>query len=56
MKTIITIICCKCGKYLGKKDGEGVTGISHGYCDDCLEKELKKIESIKLESKEGTDV
>lgn len=54
--TIITVICCICRKRLGTKDGEGVTGISHGYCDACLKMELEKINQIELEAKEGVHV
>ncbi len=35
-KTIINIVCAWCGKELGEKDGEGVDGVSHSICDDCL--------------------
>jgi hypothetical protein len=54
--TIIVVICCICGEFIGKKDGEGKSGISHGYCDACLEKEMKKVKSINLESKGGAYV
>lgn len=43
METIITTICSYCGKYLGEKDGLGVSGISHGCYEDCLQLELQKI-------------
>lgn len=42
-KTIITIVCCVCKKYLGEKDGKGISGVSHGYCDECLKKEMAKL-------------
>jgi hypothetical protein len=45
---ILTIVCCKCHKFLGYKDGEGVTGVSHGYCPKCLETELEKVKEMKL--------
>ena len=32
----LKIVCSWCQKELGEKEGEGVDGISHGICDDCL--------------------
>lgn len=29
------VICCNCKKYMGEKEG---TGISHGICEDCIKK------------------
>lgn len=34
---IILSICMICGKYCGYKDGQGVTGLSGGPCEDCEE-------------------
>jgi putative DNA primase/helicase len=34
--TTIKVVCCYCGADLGEKDGQGVEGISHGICDDCI--------------------
>lgn|GEM_PF-3236973 len=42
-KTTITVICCVCGKVLRTKDGMGITGISHSYCDSCKDKEIMKM-------------
>ena len=41
--TILTIICSYCGADLGVKPGEGVTGTTHGICDNCLEKETRAV-------------
>ena len=30
------IVCSWCGRGTGEKDGEGVEGISHGICGDCV--------------------
>ncbi|MCH8864040.1 MAG: hypothetical protein IIB13_01575 [Chloroflexi bacterium] len=30
------IVCAWCGKSLGKKDGRGEKGVSHGLCRECL--------------------
>lgn len=32
------IVCAWCGKDMGEKDGEGIEGISHGVCEECLSK------------------
>ena len=43
VKTVITVVCMYCKKYIGTKDGQGVTGVSHGICPACkskLDKEL----------------
>lgn len=34
----IVVICAWCGNVMGKKPGLGQTGISHGMCDECLQK------------------
>ena len=39
----ITVICAWCGKSLGEKDGQGVEGISHGICEDCLKAIVGKV-------------
>lgn len=44
MKTIITVICIHCKKYMGKKDGRGVTGVSHSICSSCLEIHYGKVD------------
>lgn len=36
----IVVICAWCGKVMGKKPGLGQTGISHGMCDECLQREV----------------
>lgn len=41
--TTMTIVCAWCGKFLGEKDGQGQTGITHGICIGCKAKELAKI-------------
>lgn len=46
--TVLTIICCVCRKFLGYKDGEGISGISHSYCQECLETEMKKLKEQGL--------
>ena len=39
------IICAVCGKDMGKKDGKGVDGISHSYCEKCYQKIMKEIKN-----------
>ena len=42
MKTILKVVCMYCGRHIEDKDGEGVEGISHGLCMECLEAWLKE--------------
>ena len=43
------VVCAWCGRDLGKKDGEGVKGVSHGVCEKCLaEQETKAKNGNKL--------
>jgi len=36
--TTIDVVCCVCGKFLGKKPAGLVPGaVSHGFCERCLE-------------------
>lgn len=49
----ITVICCVCGEKIAEKDGNGVDGVSHGYCRPCYEKE---IEAIRAHKQEAVDV
>jgi len=42
--TIIYIVCAWCNKAMGSKDGEGVSGVSHSICQECLAKVLKEEE------------
>ena len=44
--------CAWCGKSMGKVDGEGVEGVSHGMCEECLEK-LKAEKSGRIEKEDG---
>ena len=32
---LIMTVCCICGIPYGVKDGQGVQGVSHGYCEEC---------------------
>ena len=34
--TIIKTVCSYCDKDMGEKNGEGVEGVSHSVCKDCL--------------------
>lgn len=38
---MIRVICMDCHKDLGEKDGKGVDGVSHGLCDECMDKRIK---------------
>ena len=39
------IVCAWCGKDMGEKDGEGIEGISHGICEECLTQLEEKAEN-----------
>ena len=48
------IVCACCGKDMGEKDGEGVEGISHGVCEQCLKKlKVKTTSQISAEDGQG---
>lgn len=34
-KSILFSVCLICNQIYGIKDGQGVTGLSHGYCPEC---------------------
>ena len=38
------IVCSWCGKKMGEKDGNGVEGVSHGICEECLGHLMGKME------------
>jgi len=40
---IIISVCSICNITYDVKDGKGKSGISHGYCPDCFEKEMRKM-------------
>jgi hypothetical protein len=44
MKSIITVICSQCNKFVKTKDGKGKYGLSHGYCQECYEKIMKEMD------------
>ncbi|MCD6453559.1 MAG: hypothetical protein J7K77_04670 [Dehalococcoidales bacterium] len=29
------VMCAWCGRDMGAKDGRGITGVSHGLCEQC---------------------
>lgn len=42
-KAVLFSVCLDCRKMYGIKAGNGVCGVSHGYCSDCLKKNLKRL-------------
>lgn len=40
---MIQIVCMVCKKHIGEKDGEGQTGLSHSYCEECAAEALESI-------------
>jgi hypothetical protein len=45
--TTLFIKCSWCQKDLGEKEGQGVSGTSHGICSACFDKEIAKLEKRK---------
>ena len=43
---MIMRVCCDCKKILGYKPGPDC--VSHGICDDCLDKKLKAMKPVKV--------
>lgn len=35
--TVIYTICMHCHEFMGTKDGSGISGTSHGICNNCRE-------------------
>ena len=42
---MIEIVCAYCGKKMGEKDGEGVSGISHSICEKCFVIQMKEMKN-----------
>jgi hypothetical protein len=45
--TVIIMKCSWCGKYLGQKDGKGISGVSHVICKECFKKVYPKVTKSK---------
>lgn len=43
----VYVVCSYCGKMMDVKEGEKGQ-ISHGVCDECLQREISKIKSKKV--------
>jgi len=43
-KTTLIVKCGWCGKAMGEKDGQGISGISHGMCKKCYDKAMADME------------
>ena len=41
-------ICCDCKKYLGEKEPLEDERITHGYCQECLERTRQEIEEMEV--------
>jgi len=40
MNGVIEVYCCQCGRFIRCKDGDGVSGRSHTWCEECFEQYL----------------
>lgn len=50
-KTILTVVCGYCGKFIGTKPGYGVSGVTTGICKECDKIEEEKLVDQIAESK-----
>lgn len=41
--TVLVTVCCRCGQVLRSRDGDGVSGLSHGLCTPCNDLQLAEI-------------
>lgn len=41
LSTELKVVCAWCGKDMGNKPSQGVTGTSHGMCQECYNKNMK---------------
>jgi hypothetical protein len=48
----ILVVCCVCHKVIGTKDGHGVEGVSHTYCNDHARELLA---GLNLEAADAVD-
>lgn len=42
-KTTLRVVCAYCGKYIRSVPGYGVSGVSHGICEECATVEWEKL-------------
>ncbi len=49
LSTELIVVCSWCGKVLGKKEGNGQSGITHGICPECAIKTLVEQEAVPIE-------
>ena len=47
LSTELTSVCAWCGKVLGKKEGNGQSGITHGICPECSTKTQAEYEAAR---------
>jgi len=41
----VKIMCAWCDKEIGEKNGEGLEGVSHSICGECLDKLEAEVEN-----------
>ena len=44
ISTEMAVSCSWCGKSLGKKEGNGQSGVTHGICPECADKTMTEYE------------
>ncbi len=53
VQTWLVVKCCVCGKTLGVKEGYGVSGESHGYCQQHYAEALAEIDAMERQEAES---
>lgn len=39
----------ECNQIYNVKNGEGISGLSHGFCDECLKIEMEKVDELLMQ-------
>ena len=47
--SLMVVQCCKCRQFIHSKPGP-LGAISHGYCDECMKKEINKLKRTQCRS------
>ena len=53
--TVLYDFCMCCEKFLGTKDGHGITGMSHGLCDKCYNSYMENDKPKKIQDREAAE-
>lgn len=53
LSSVIFQICAYCGKYKGAINGYGISGVSHGICAACSEREISQYKERTVQNGTG---